>query len=96
MDAMTQYGVEEPRVAFVESEDLLAATDNLLLCGDHVARVMTWTKPSETRAFKGELSHEDGMTSCKACKTHTRMARSCRLTAEGVARRNNPQATPVR
>ncbi len=40
LDAMTQYGVEEPERSFVESEDEQEQQDNLevIASGDHVAR----------------------------------------------------------
>ncbi len=56
MDAMTQYGVEEPREAFVESEDEQEQRDNLELSrGDHVGVRGRLDEAKATAETKGEL-----------------------------------------
>ncbi len=78
---MTQCGVEEPREAFVESEDGAQSNGTIrsIASRHHVARGDDdWTKPRETAETKGELlSREDVHDICGACKTHTRCAPSC-------------------
>ncbi len=66
----TQYGVEEPREAFVEFEDDKAQRDNLELLKwyDHSREWTTWTKPRRPQRLK-ELSRERRTTSCKVRKT---------------------------
>lgn len=60
LDAMTQYGVEEPKEAFVESEDEQEQRDNLELL--QAATMLTeddMDEAKETAEAKGELSRED-------------------------------------
>ncbi len=77
LDAMTQ---QEPREAFVESEDEQEQRDNLeLLRGDYVARGRLGRSQLETAETKGELSREDAHG---ILRSTMRIARSCRLTAE--------------
>jgi hypothetical protein len=60
LDAMTQYGVEEPREAFVESEDEQEQRDNLeLLQAVTMLREDDLDEAKETAETKGELSRED-------------------------------------
>ncbi len=46
----------------------------------------TTDEAKKETAETSELSREDVHDILQACKTYTRMARSCRLTAERVAR----------
>lgn len=60
LDAMTQYGIEEPREAFVESEDEQEQRDNLeLLQAVTMLTEDDMDEAKETAETKGELSRED-------------------------------------
>lgn len=60
LDAMTKYGVEEPREAFVESEDEQEQRDNLeLLQAVTMLTEDDMDEAKETAETKGELSRED-------------------------------------
>lgn len=60
LDAMTKYGVEEPREAFVESEDEQEQRDNLeLLQAVTMLTEDDMDEAKETAEAKGELSRED-------------------------------------
>lgn len=60
LDAMTQYGVEEPREAFVESEDEQEQRDNLeLLQAVTMLTEDDLDEAKETAETKGELTRED-------------------------------------
>lgn len=60
LDAMTQYGVEEPKEAFVESEDEQAQRDNLeLLQAVTMLTEDDMDEAKETAETKGELTRED-------------------------------------
>lgn len=60
LDAMTQYGVEEPKEAFVESEDEQEQRDNLeLLQAVTMLTEDDMDEAKETAETKGELSRED-------------------------------------
>lgn len=60
LDAMTQYGVEEPKEAFVESEDEQEQRDNLeLLQAVTMLTEDDMDEAKETAEAKGELSRED-------------------------------------
>lgn len=60
IDKMTQYGVEEPREAFVESEDEQEQWDNLeLLQAVTMLTEDDMDEAKETAEAKGELSRED-------------------------------------
>lgn len=60
LDAMTQYGVEEPKEAFVESEDEQEQRDNLeLLQAVTMLTEDSLDEAKETAETKGELSRED-------------------------------------
>lgn len=60
LDAMTQYGVEEPKEAFVESEDEREQRDNLeLLQAVTMLTEDDMDEAKETAETKGELSRED-------------------------------------
>lgn len=60
LDAMTKYGVEEPKEAFVESEDEQEQRDNLeLLQAMTMLTEDDMDKAKETAETKGELSRED-------------------------------------
>ena len=60
LDAMTKYGVEEPREAFVESEDEQEQRDNLeLLQAVTMLTEDDMDDAKETAETKGELSRED-------------------------------------
>lgn len=60
LDAMTQYGVEEPKDAFVESEDEQEQRDNLeLLQAVTMLTEDDMDGAKETAETKGELSRED-------------------------------------
>ena len=60
LDAMTQYGVEEPKEAFVESEDEQEQRDNLeLLQAVTMLTEDDMDEAKETTETKGELSRED-------------------------------------
>lgn len=60
LDAMTQYGVEEPREAIVESEDEQEQRDNLeLLQAVTMLTEDDMDEAKETAETKGELSRED-------------------------------------
>lgn len=60
LDAMTKYGVEEPKEAFVESEDEQEQRDNLeLLQAVTMLTEDDMDEAKETAETKGELSRED-------------------------------------
>lgn len=60
LDAMTKYGVEEPKEAFVESEDEQEQRDNLeLLQAVTMLTEDDMDEAKETAEAKGELSRED-------------------------------------
>lgn len=60
IDKMTQYGIEEPREAFVESEDEQEQRDNLeLLQAVTMLTEDDMDEAKETAETKGELSRED-------------------------------------
>lgn len=60
LDAMTKYGVEEPREAFVESEDEQEQRDNLeVLQAVTMLTEDDMDEAKETAETKGELSRED-------------------------------------
>ena len=60
LDAMTKYGVEEPKEAFVESEDEREQRDNLeLLQAVTMLTEDDMDEAKETAETKGELSRED-------------------------------------
>jgi DNA repair exonuclease SbcCD ATPase subunit len=60
LDAMTKYGVEEPREAFVESEDEQEQRDNLeLLQAVTMLTEDDMDEAKETAETKGELTRED-------------------------------------
>lgn len=60
LDAMTKYGVEEPREAFVESEDEQEQRDNLeLLQAVTMLTEDDMDEAKETAEAKGELTRED-------------------------------------
>lgn len=60
LDAMTKYGVEEPKEAFVESEDAQEQRDNLeLLQAVTMLTEDDMDEAKETAETKGELSRED-------------------------------------
>lgn len=60
LDKMTQYGVEEPKEAFVESEDEQEQRDNLeLLQAVTMLTEDDMDEAKETAETKGELSRED-------------------------------------
>lgn len=60
LDAMTKYGVEEPKEAFVESEDEQEQRDNLeLLQAVTMLTEDSLDEAKETAETKGELSRED-------------------------------------
>ena len=60
LDAMTKYGVEEPREVFVESEDEQEQRDNLeLLQAVTMLTEDDMDEAKETAEAKGELSRED-------------------------------------
>lgn len=60
LDAMTKYGVEEPKEAFVESEDEQEQRDNLeLLQAVTMLTEEDMDEAKETAEAKGELSRED-------------------------------------
>lgn len=60
LDAMTKYGVEEPKEAFVESEDEQEQRDNLeLLQAVTMLTEDDLDEAKETAETKGELSRED-------------------------------------
>lgn len=60
LDAMTKYGVEEPKEAFVESEDEQEQRDNLeLLQAMTMLTEDDMDEAKETAETKGELSRED-------------------------------------
>lgn len=60
LDAMTKYGIQEPREAFVESEDEQEQRDNLeLLQAVTMLTEDDMDEAKETAEAKGELSRED-------------------------------------
>lgn len=60
LDAMTQYGIQEPKEAFVESEDEQEQRDNLeLLQAVTMLTEDDMDEAKETAEAKGELSRED-------------------------------------
>ena len=60
LDAMTKYGVEEPKEAFVESEDEQEQRDNLeLLQAVTMLTEDDMDEAKETAEVKGELNRED-------------------------------------
>lgn len=60
LDAMTKYGIQEPREAFVESEDEQEQRDNLeLLQAVTMLTEDDMDEAKETAETKGELSRED-------------------------------------
>ncbi len=68
LDAMTQYGAEEPRVAFVESEEQGQQTTELLKAA-LVGRGRLGRSYIESRP-KATLSREDVHDICKAQDLH--------------------------
>ncbi len=83
MDAMTQYGVEEQEKLL---SSLRTSKSNRFNLGMQQQVTMWRLWRQETAETKGELSREDVHDILQGMQDTTRMARSCRLTAERVAR----------
>ncbi len=85
MDTMTQYGLRSQEKLLSKSEGRARATGQprVIASGDHVEGRLERSKGG--RRSQGELSREDVHDILQGAARPTRMARSCRLTAERVA-----------
>ncbi len=72
VDAMTQYGVEEPEKLSELRTSRATGQPRVIASGDHVARGRLGRSQGDPQRLKRAM--ETCMTSCKACKTYTKMA----------------------